>query len=117
MDAMGVGQTDRGKVRESNEEFFLVDNDLSLFVVSDGMGGHAAGESCGRLMTVVDGSFRLEENGRVLLHLRPGDHLGETTLLNPRPCRTTLRAGSAAPIGAGSFERFLGLRVGHRALD
>jgi serine/threonine protein phosphatase PrpC len=36
--------TDVGKKREHNEDNFLVDKKLSLFIVCDGMGGHAAGE-------------------------------------------------------------------------
>jgi serine/threonine protein phosphatase PrpC len=36
--------TDVGRKREHNEDNFLVDKKLSLFVVADGMGGHAAGE-------------------------------------------------------------------------
>jgi serine/threonine protein phosphatase PrpC/CRP-like cAMP-binding protein len=36
--------TDVGRVRDHNEDNFLVSKKLQLFVVCDGMGGHAAGE-------------------------------------------------------------------------
>lgn len=36
--------TDVGRVRSQNEDNFLVDRKLKLYVVCDGMGGHAAGE-------------------------------------------------------------------------
>ena len=38
------GLTDRGLRRHHNEDELLVRDDLSLYVVADGMGGHAAGE-------------------------------------------------------------------------
>lgn len=40
----GVGQTGKGASREQNEDFMLINNDLGLYLVSDGMGWHACGE-------------------------------------------------------------------------
>jgi serine/threonine protein phosphatase PrpC len=36
--------TDVGRSRDHNEDNFLIDKSLRLFIVADGMGGHAAGE-------------------------------------------------------------------------
>jgi serine/threonine protein phosphatase PrpC/CRP-like cAMP-binding protein len=37
-------RTDVGRKRKHNEDAYLVDGELGLFIVADGMGGHAAGE-------------------------------------------------------------------------
>ena len=37
------GVTDVGRRREQNEDAFLIDREIALFVVADGMGGHAGG--------------------------------------------------------------------------
>jgi len=36
--------SDRGQEREGDEDQYLIDPSLGLFVVCAGMGGHAAGE-------------------------------------------------------------------------
>lgn len=43
------GSTDVGRARESNEDAVLVRDDLGLYVVADGAGGHASGEIASRL--------------------------------------------------------------------
>jgi protein phosphatase len=40
----GSALTDVGRKRKSNEDAFFMDDELGLYVVGDGMGGHAAGE-------------------------------------------------------------------------
>lgn len=41
---MGVGRTDIGRVRKLNQDAFSLHDDLQLWVLADGMGGHAGGE-------------------------------------------------------------------------
>jgi serine/threonine protein phosphatase PrpC len=48
MKAHGIGFSDIGKQRSRNEDAFLINDKLGLFVVSDGMGGHAAGDIAAR---------------------------------------------------------------------
>lgn len=44
MNVASYGATDVGRRRKDNEDAFLVDDELGLYLVCDGMGGHAAGE-------------------------------------------------------------------------
>lgn len=44
MQIKAYGQTDIGQKRERNEDAYLIDASNNLFIVCDGMGGHAAGD-------------------------------------------------------------------------
>ncbi|MEO7327623.1 MAG: PP2C family serine/threonine-protein phosphatase [Minicystis sp.] len=44
-----AGQTDLGQRRKKNEDSYLVLEDHNLFVVADGMGGHAGGEVASKI--------------------------------------------------------------------
>jgi serine/threonine protein phosphatase PrpC len=41
---VAAGATDRGRIRDGNEDRLHVDAERGIFVVADGVGGHAAGE-------------------------------------------------------------------------
>jgi serine/threonine protein phosphatase PrpC len=44
MNTRVAGLSDVGRCRQTNQDQYLVDAELSLFAIADGMGGHAAGE-------------------------------------------------------------------------
>lgn len=44
-----AGQTDTGRVRDSNQDAILLDEAAGLWLVADGMGGHAGGAEASRI--------------------------------------------------------------------
>ena len=61
------GLSDIGPVRKNNEDSFVSDEALRLFVVADGMGGHSAGEIASNLAveTIVGFIRRSEEDAEL----------------------------------------------------
>src|SRR5260370_13238080 len=49
MQVKAYGLTHVGRQRQHNEDAFLVADEAKLFLVADGMGGHAAGEVASRI--------------------------------------------------------------------
>jgi serine/threonine protein phosphatase PrpC len=39
-----AAMTDKGLCREANEDAYIIEPEIGLFLVSDGMGGHPAGD-------------------------------------------------------------------------
>jgi len=71
----GVGLTDRGLVRTSNQDAFALLNECGVWIVADGMGGRAGGDIASRV--TVDGLA-----ADLPRHL--GTHLSESTELHSR---------------------------------
>ena len=58
------GVTDKGRVRATNEDYFVIDESRRLCVVADGMGGHNAGEVAARMaVDAIAGFVRQNQPG------------------------------------------------------
>jgi protein phosphatase len=57
----GFALTDLGRKRTTNEDAYFMDDQLGLYVVADGMGGHAAGEVASR--EAVDTLYGMVKRG------------------------------------------------------
>lgn len=66
MQINAVGKSDVGKERELNEDSHLCDPALSLYVVCDGMGGHAAGEIASKTAATTVQSYVKEREATIV---------------------------------------------------
>ena len=76
------GITDVGRKRHHNEDSFLVDENLGLFVVCDGMGGHAAGEvAASRCVEVIKQEIASHAEVVEQLRINPASTTAAVSLL------------------------------------
>ena len=80
-----AARTDVGMKREHNEDSFLVNEDLGLYVVCDGMGGHAGGETASRL------AVQTVEKELISARLRTDDPFTSTAGLEHTPLANALQ--------------------------
>ena len=83
------GRTDVGRHRKANEDAFFRDDEIGLYVVADGMGGHAAGEVAST--EAVDTVYGLVKRGL-------------NTLGDPSEPLTEARARAACRIIEGAIQ-------------
>jgi len=80
-----AGQTDVGKKRTENEDAFVVDPELGIFVVCDGMGGHASGEVASAMTTEEMHAFfqsRMDGDRSLPYQGEPGATVSELVISN-----------------------------------
>ncbi|MYA27756.1 MAG: serine/threonine-protein phosphatase [Nitrospira sp. SB0672_bin_25] len=59
----GAGATHTGLVRPTNQDAFLVANDLGLWIIADGMGGHAGGDVASKISVETIHNYITEHAG------------------------------------------------------
>lgn len=70
------GLSDVGRVREHNEDSFMVDPDAQIYIVADGMGGHRHGEVASRIAVDAIAADLGAEESEAAVDPELPEHLG-----------------------------------------
>ncbi len=95
------GLTDVGRRREVNEDAFLCNDELGLWVVADGMGGHAAGEVASG--EAIDTIYGMVARGRRTLDLT-GDFSPEKARAASRLLEGSVQAATYMVYALGELD-------------
>lgn len=112
------GFTDIGRKRQHNEDALLVESSLGLYIVADGMGGHAAGEVASQRSAEVVRQH-IEANHQVLKDLgenpTPHNRVAAASLVEvaiQRACADIFKMASSDTTKRGMGTTFVCLAVG-----
>lgn len=101
MQISGFGFTDKGNHRQSNQDSYIADDTLGLYVVCDGMGGRAGGETASALAVEAVRSFISEKRDDIVRSLeQSNDRFGACDLVRKavnRACQAVFEKAEQTP--------------------
>jgi len=121
MQLESAGLTNTGKVREKNEDAYMVDNENQYYLVADGIGGHLSGEVASSIVVdtfkeylKIDGSFETsdilcKEGKRLMALIRKANELVYKRSSEDKNCRGM---GSTASAVCFSGSTLISVNVG-----
>ena len=110
-------RTDVGMKRDHNEDSFLVNEDIGLYVVCDGMGGHAGGETASRLAVqtiekeLISAKLRIDDPFSAKASLPESPLAGALREAVEGACAAVFRSSRANPELAGMGTTCISLLV------
>ncbi len=112
-----AARTDVGMKRDHNEDSFLVNEDIGLYVVCDGMGGHAGGETASRLAVqtiekeLISAKLRIDDPFSAKASLPESPLAGALREAVEGACAAVFRSSRAHPELAGMGTTCISLLV------